>query len=262
MSEEKPKVLTLIDQKTVTFYDDELIAVKAEDGNLYVSVRHFCDALGLARQGALRRIRNDEILSDGLKGGNVLLPPKKPGKDGGTQRTNLLRADLIPFFLSGVRVASVKEEVKPKLLTYKKEVVKVLWEAFQEGRLTSNPVFDELLENDTPAVQAYKMIQAQLQLARAQIILEARIDSVEDRLEKVETALNDTGHAISPDQASQISNAVKELAFAMGGHKTNYQAVYGEFNRRFGIPTYKALPRKEFENSMNFLRDWYRRVIK
>ena len=66
--------LVPVEQKTVNFYDDELLAYSAEDGQVYVSVRHLCDALGLARQGQVRRIRDDKILSEAYQGGNVLFP--------------------------------------------------------------------------------------------------------------------------------------------------------------------------------------------
>ncbi|CUS06300.1 protein of unknown function [Candidatus Promineifilum breve] len=53
-----------------------LVAIR----NHYVSLRHLCEALGLARQGQVRRIRDDKILSEGYQGGNVLLPPSPGGQ--------------------------------------------------------------------------------------------------------------------------------------------------------------------------------------
>ena len=43
------KDLTPIEQKEVTFYDDELTAIRADDGQVDVSSRHMCDALGIQR---------------------------------------------------------------------------------------------------------------------------------------------------------------------------------------------------------------------
>ncbi len=65
------------------------------------------------------------------------------------------------------------------------EAAKVLWEAVQEGRLTVDPTFEELLKTDSPAVQAYKTFQALTKLARNQILMEARLDEHEQRLEAV-----------------------------------------------------------------------------
>ena len=100
--------LTTVEQKTVTFYDDELLAIRAEDGQVYVSLRHLCAALGLARQGQVRRIRDDKILSEAYKGGNVLFPPSADGRGGWVQRVGMLRVDMVPLWLTGVRVRSAK----------------------------------------------------------------------------------------------------------------------------------------------------------
>ena len=80
------KSLTVVEQKEVTFYDDELIAVRATDGHIYVSVRHMCDALGLSRQAQVRRINRNEILVEGYKGGAILAPPSPDGRGGGRQQ--------------------------------------------------------------------------------------------------------------------------------------------------------------------------------
>ncbi len=63
--------------------------------------------------------------------------------------------------------------MRPKIEQFQREAANVLWEAFQEGRLTADPSFDELLQNDSDAVQAYKMAAAIMKLARNQIIVQA-----------------------------------------------------------------------------------------
>jgi len=69
--------LVVIEQREVEFYGDELIAVRASDGHIYVSVRHLCDALGLDRTAQVRRIRRQEILNDAYQGGAILTPPSR-----------------------------------------------------------------------------------------------------------------------------------------------------------------------------------------
>ena len=119
------KDLTVIDQREVTFYDDQLTAVRADDGQVYVSVRHMCDALGLAQRGQVLRIKRNEILEEGYKGGIMMITP------GGRQRTGMLRVDLVPLWLSGIDINRVKEEIRDKLKRFQREAAKVLWEAFQ-----------------------------------------------------------------------------------------------------------------------------------
>ena len=73
MSDEK--ALMSLDQRIVDFYGDPLTAVRANDGQIYVSVRHMCDALGLAQRGQVLRIQRNEILAEGYEGGIMMITP-------------------------------------------------------------------------------------------------------------------------------------------------------------------------------------------
>jgi hypothetical protein len=256
------KAVVPSEQKTVEFYDDELTAVRI-DGDIFVSVRHMCDALGLDRASQARRMQRDEILAEGYKGGVMVTSP------GGQQRAGVLRVDLVPFWLAKVDVSRVKDDIKPKLKQYQREVVKVLWEAFQEGRLTADPTFTDLLEGGSPAAQAYKLARAMMELARNQLLLEARIEThdvrlneYERRLEGVESVLGDPGSYIRPEQATSISQAVKSIAMVLGkkSGRNEYGAVYGEFYRKFGIPSYRELPSRRFDEAIRFLTEWYQEL--
>jgi hypothetical protein len=258
---EKQEIIVL-EQKSVLFLSDELIAVRADDGQIYVSLRHLCEALGLNRQGQMQRIRRHIVLSEGYKNAEVEIADA-----GYPQQAGMLRVDLVPMWLSGVDVGRVKDEIKNKLIHYQREAAKVLWEAFQEGRLTGGVEFDALLKDDSEAVQAYKMLQALVKLARNQVLLESQLTAHgsqlvdhTQRLEQIESVLGDPDHHITSDQASQISQSVKAVAHAMGGYGKHYQAVYGEMYRKFGITSYKLLPPDEFEKAMAWLTEWYGRL--
>ncbi|MEZ4642091.1 MAG: phage antirepressor N-terminal domain-containing protein [Chloroflexota bacterium] len=262
--------LTPIEQRTVSFYGDELTAIRASDGHIYVSVRHLCDALGLSRQAQVRRIKRDEVLVDGYKGGAIMAPPSATGVGGGLQQAGLLRVDLVPLWLTGIRVSMVKEEIQAKLHRYKVEASRVLWEAFQEGRLTADPDFNALLTQNTPAVQAYQMLQAMARLARQQILLEARqelqqaqLRDHEQRLESIEATLGDPGRTITPEQASQISQAVKAIALILSKRSgsNQYGSVYGELYRKFGITGYKLLPAHKFSEAITWLTEWHQSLV-
>ncbi len=251
------KALVPVEQREVGFYGDDLTAVLAEDGHVYASVRHMCQALGLAAAAQTRRINRHTVLSRGHKGVTVLVTP------GGRQRMLMLRVDLVPLWLSGLRTASVKPELKEKLERYQEEAAKVLWEAFQEGRLTADPTFDELLQQDNDAVQAYKMALAVVKLAKNQILMQAQMDDYGRRIESIEAQLGDPGRHVTPEQASQISQVVKAVAMEMSkrSRRNEYGGVYGELYRKFGITSYKLLPVNRFEEAMEFLRDWHQSLV-
>jgi hypothetical protein len=247
------KALVVIEQRTVDFYGDELTAVRVDDRQIYVSIRSLCEALGLTIAPQTRRIKRSKVLEKGFKGITVLVTP------GGPQNVGMLRVDLVPLFMTGISTNAVKEELRLKLERFQEEAAKVLWEAFQQGRLTTDLDFDALLAQDTPEAQAYKMAQAVLQLARNQLLMRAQIADHEQRLETIEAQLGDTGRNVTPDQASQVSQAVKTVALALGkkSGRNEFGAVYGELYRKFGITGYKMLPARRFDEAMKFLTDWH-----
>jgi hypothetical protein len=252
---------TALEPRTVDFYGDELVAVQ-DDGRIYVAVKHMCDALGLNVRGQQQRISRHKILHDAYRTLTILTEPAPDGRGGGPQRTNMLRADMVPLWLSGVSVGSIKPELRDKMERYQREAASVLWEAFQSGRLTTGVNFSELLAADSPAAQAYRMAAAMMRLAEQQLLMEARLDSQEARLENIEAALGDPGRYVTPDQAMQISQAVKAIAMKVSERsgRNEYGGVYGELYRRFSIVSYKELPAARFEDAMGFLRDWHRRL--
>lgn len=255
------QALVPVEQKQVAFYGDELTAVRANDEHVYVSIRHLCDALGIDIQAQTRRIRRQNVLANGFKGVANLATP------GGLQTFYMLRVDLVPLWLAGIRTSAVREEIRPKLERYQEEAAKVLWEAFQEGRLTAEPLFDELLQSDSEAAQAYKVAMAVAKLARNQLLIEAKLsgwlDDHEQRLERIEAELGDPNRFVTPDQAEKISQAVKAIALALGKKtgKNEYGGVYGEMYRKFRVPGYREIPARRFREVMDWLNEWLQNVV-
>ena len=259
--------LVPIEQKQVVFYDDEITAVLVEIAGkreIFVPIRPICDFLGVAWDPQRRRINRDLLLSTEVKGVTVTVTP------GGRQEMICLPLDYVSGFLFGISATRVKEEARERLVRYQRECYKVLAEAFQEGRLTADPVWEDLLQSDTEAVQAYKILQAMVKLARNQILLEAQLESHtarltdhDQRLEEIESTLGNVGRSVTPDQASQISQAVKAVAIALGNQtkRNEFGAVYGELYRKFGVTSYKLLPAKQFDEALNFLTEWHQSMV-
>lgn len=271
MSNKQIETLEAVEQKVVYFLDDELVAARAKDGHIYVSLRHLCQALGLDRYGQVQRIQRQTILDQG----HYYIEIETAG---GQQTANMLRVDLVPLWLSGVSTRSLKQdEVRAKLERYQAEAAKVLWEAFQDGRLTTQTNLDDLLHSDSPAAQAYKMAAAIMRMAQQQLLLEAqietharhlqdhdsRLDGYDARLEEIEIVLGNPDRHINPEQAMQISQAVKAVAHELGKRsgRNEYGGVYGEMYRRFEINSYKHLPAKRFTEALEWLNQWLQSLL-
>ena len=249
------KALVPIEQKIVSFYEDRIIALRMVSGEVFVPIRPVCDHLGVTLAGQRERINRDPVLSEEVTSISVTLTQQ-------AREMICLPLKFIPGWLFGINANRVKPVIRERLIRYQRECYDVLAEAFAEGRLTSEPSFNELLASDSPAAMAYRMAQALQIMARQQLILESRVDDHEDRLETIESKLGDPDRYISPDQAMQLSQAVKTVAMklSLASGRNEYGGVYGELYRMFGIASYKQLPGARFDEAMKWLNEWRENV--
>lgn len=261
------RALVPIEQKQVVFYDDEITAVLVQlegDEKVYVPIRPICDFLGVSWTGQRRRINRDAVLSEEIRSVNVTFT--EPTR---TRQISMLclPLDFVSGFLFGINPERTKPEIKDKLIRYQRECYKVLAEAFREGRLTTDPSFDELLRQaSADVVEAYQIAMAIMKLAQNQVVLEARLDdhsrTLADhsrRLETIEADMHQEERYITESQATQISQAIKSIAIALGKQtgKNEFGATWGEFYRKFGIAKYRYLPSSRFEEAMAWLNEVY-----
>jgi hypothetical protein len=252
------RALVPVEQREVTFYDDEVLAVRVQDGRIFVPVRPICDFLGLTFAGQQQRIQRDPVLSEAAEIVSVTLIKSGPGNP----NMLALPLEVVPGFLFGISVNRVRDELRAKILRYQRECFAVLWEAFQEGRLTEPETALQLegQAGGTAAQMALEQARAVYALARAQVRMEARLDAHEQRLEFLEGRVAAPDATVTEEQASQISQAVKAVAMKMSQKtgRNEYGGVYGELYRKFGITSYKLLPARKFEPAMAWLTEWYR----
>jgi hypothetical protein len=260
---ESDKSVAVVEQRQVEFYGDEIVAVRTEEGTVYVPIRPVCRLLDVDFDAQRRRINRDAVLSEEVMSVVVTTTDSDDPSSRRPRHSEMLALPLefLSGFLFGINAQRVKEEVRERLIRYQRECYKVLSEAFFEGRLTADADFDLLLQNsDSPVVQAYQTFQALAKLARHQLVLESRLDQHEERLEQLESMAGDTRHQITPGQASQISQSVKAIAMTLSkqNKRNEYGGVYGELYRRFEITSYKMLPKNKFDEAMAFLTEWHR----
>jgi hypothetical protein len=257
--------LTVIEQREIGFYDDEIIAVKVEDGTIYAPIRPICTLLGVQWNAQFERINREPIL---LEVGRTVRVTRTEGERQVTRELFCLPIDYLNGWLFGINVNRVKERIRPKLLQYQREVYRVLYEAFGRNEVTAapDPLLDALRDSENPAAIAYRQAMAIANIARQQLLIETRIHSAEthladheNRLQIIEADRGDDSRYITNAQAVQIAQAVKQIALELGrrSKRNEFGGVYGELHRQFSIPGYKQLPAAKFQEAINFLGQWW-----
>jgi len=256
---------------------DEVLAARVEGGDIFVSIRPLCTALGLASQSQIRRIRADEVLAESLRDLRITAA-------GGVQTYQCLHLEAVPLWLALSQPSKVKEELRQRLIIYKRWVRQRVWEAFN----AETGLGQELGHRDMTAASTTALVSAEGQgelmtlrqienlgialttLAREQMALAQRhdqalvevrqgVDELRARLDKAAIVMRDTifdvcalkarmttGATVTGAQAAEIATLVKTIATALTVRDSatpgaRRGSAYGALYRQFDVTSYKRV---------------------
>ena len=108
----------------VEFYGESIEAVEKDD-RIWVSLKKLCQNMGIKDLNKqYKKVQQDPT----FEGGYVLMATPS---NGGVQQTFMLDLEFLPFWLGSIQINRVRdEEVKQKLVLYKRECVRVLRDHF------------------------------------------------------------------------------------------------------------------------------------
>jgi hypothetical protein len=267
------KALIPVEEKTVDVYGDEVPAVLVqmdESGRplVYVPVRPICDYLGVAWSAQRLRINRDPVLSETTE--RVIVTITDSRQTMGREML-CLPLDYLNGWLFGINANRVKSGIRERLIRYQRDCYRILADAFLQ-----RPLPTEKAPGATALFQVREMGLAIARLAEEQIEFESRMSTTEERVDQTAVVVGDLtqrvvtlekrlapGEAVTDDQASQGSQAVKAVAVVLTKQSGSNQfgAVYGELYRKFGITSYKLLPADRFQEAMDYLTDWHQSLV-
>jgi hypothetical protein len=262
MNDMTENALMPIEQKQVMFYEDEVTAVRMADGVVYVPIRPLCDYLGLDWSGQLQRLNRDPILSEALMSVGVTPTDIAPeSRRPHSSEMACLPLDYLNGWLFGVNANRVKAEIRDRVLKYQRECYRVSADAFQSTAVVSSAP-STLMQVREMGLAIVRMAEEQMAFDRRLGATEGELRLVVDRLTAVESKLS-PAQLVSEDQASQISQAVKAVAIALGkkSGRNEFGSTYGEIYRKFGITSYKQMPVRQFDDTMKFLTEWHQTIV-
>jgi len=107
---------------TANFQGTEILGVQL-DGAVFVVLKPLVEAMGLAWNAQLERIKRDEVLYEGMR---IMRIPSI----GGEQDTVTLRLDRLHGWLFTIDSARVRDEIRNRVQAYQRECYDVLYEHF------------------------------------------------------------------------------------------------------------------------------------
>jgi len=267
--------LDAMDQVEIPFLNDILLAVMANDGEVYVPVVPFCEHLGLGSpKHQVRYIRADEDLNEALR----LIPIETQG---GMQKLQCLRVDMLALWLTHIRSTMVNENARPALKRYKKEAARAILNHFltkaaaqKASQEVSNrerlPLpspsagLDEWITYYDGMAALYRTVQQQNTVIT---IHEQRLDRHDEEIAAlsegfigIKEALAIIGEMnteprISIHQQNQLQDLVSKIHDATGLHQGT---IFAAFKKQWQIPRYDELPAAQFDVAYEWLRQWGR----
>ncbi len=288
--QDKTTALVPVAQRRVELLDgDEVLAVRAKDGSIYLPLRPICASLGLSYQPQRRRIQRDPALEEGMR--EIRLQT-----GGGRQATACMALNLVPYWLSTVEVSRVRPELQDKLMVYRRWVIERVFEAFQRetgiGQATVPPApvarDDETLSlthirDMALAIAAFA--EQQIAFAAQQQAQDRRIDALDEgqgqlfaRLDRAAGVVGGLvrsvkaleqrvapGNVLTEEQAAEVSDRVKTVAEALTARDVAagatsrdwYGSIYRTLYKRYNVAGYRRIRQEQYADVLSWLDDFH-----
>lgn len=255
---------------SVDFYDDALTVVIIDGSEVVVPIRSVCGALGLDAQSQAERLREHDVLSQGLRVVKVPVGNR-------VQSVLAINRRYLAFWLATITPGLVRADVRPKLVRYQQELVDLLDTLYGEGAAqppatTGDPALATLNQRLAAVVAELRVTRAAL--IAAQQRTETKVEAQDVRLTTVEGLLNERLTTLQGqlDETQQrlldqvkitaAQQAVIRLAIERLGKryekktgKKIYDLLHARFCAELGTPRYDALPAKKYPAALDWLRD-------
>jgi hypothetical protein len=279
---QQQQVVEPIEQETIPFHGEQIIAVKLADGRIAVVLRWVCASLKIDPQAQVRRIQRTAAIS-----GELLRVKVQTG--GGRQTMPALTLRGFPTWILGLNPGEVKEDLKyPEqaerirrmIIAYQVEAVDVLYNHFANKAQAALPTpaataivaersvslapgaDDQTLATYYESLSVWALWKASqhAQAWRGQV--EERLDGLQAQLEG-EKAVTDLipeilerlgEPKINAEQQTNIRGIVKRLADLSG---IPYQTIYWELAQAFQAPRYSEILASQYPAAL----EWFNRRI-
>lgn len=248
------------EQQTLLFYGKPIMVVRLPDGRPGIVLRFFCENMQIDTAGQVQRIQRTEAIADDLVYAQVQT-------DGGAQRMATLVLRAVPFWLAGIDPKRVREEIRPEILRYQREVVDVLYAWAQAPKIAAPPDLVPAEPISPPARPAPDASieewivyhQQMLTVLEWQRDIESWRGSVESRLEGLEAItglipeiLERLGpETLTIEHQRAVQGLVKRLHDATG---KPYGTIYDDLKTAFNVPRYQEIPENEWDKVLHWFQ--------
>ena len=258
--------LEVREQLPITLFESVVLAIRASDGQIYLSLRDLCMVLGLDPSSQRRRI----VASSRLQANLVRLRVRTAG---GRQEQDFFLLDNIAIWLMSVQERRVSTQAAQRLAyvqEYLENAVRAAFAALTGLSEGSSRQIEDLheLERIDRAFAALAERQGTIEQSQdrardAWRDLATQIRALTDRVQQLE---RQAGAKISDAQRGVIYQMVQAWGAAKAAQEPHhpraaaYQACWALVKARFKLSRYEELPASKYDECIAFIRGAYRMV--
>lgn len=258
-------VLIPAEHLPITFFGTPVLAVRRDDGRIYLNVRDLCGAAMIDPSSQMRRIRTSPKLRVGLA--RFRVPTA-----GGPQAQDFLALERIATWLLTINLARVAPDVQDRLSYLQDYLVSEVHAAFM--RLAGLPRDPAAVED---LAELQRLDTALTALAERQEALESSQDKaryawrdLSDQMKaivaRVDALESRSSAVISRAQRGYLYQLVQAWAEARLRQDPNlapnvaHAGCWGVFKAHFRLARYEDLPAAQYPTAVAFIRHAYRQL--
>ena len=240
-----------------------MLAVRRDDGQIYLNIRDMCEALELAFTAQRRRIFATERLRAAVAQFRVRTA-------GGRQVADFLELEMIPIWLLGVQTGRTSDIVRQKLRHVQDYLVRSVQVAFSQ--LTGLPDapsraiedLQDLDRIDTALRKFSELSERQVTFEHnQQHVWKELVDQVRVLTDRVKHLERTATIRLSPSQRNTIYRMVHAWGAARAARDPKLttgaaiHACWAIVNTRFKVATYTDLPAARYVECCTYIQDAY-----
>lgn len=156
------------------------ILVAQYEGMIYLPLSPICQAMGLASNGQIRRIREHVVMSKHFRRFYL----GKDGRGANAQATACISERILGFWLGTISVSHVREEVREFILEFQEELVVAAHVALKQYLQRAAPRFTD--SEAAMRAQLLRLERTQAEALAFYFAVEQRVSDIEAELFKPE----------------------------------------------------------------------------
>ncbi|NNJ13294.1 hypothetical protein EKD04_023500 [Chloroflexales bacterium ZM16-3] len=259
------EVLLPAEHLPITFFGSPVLAVRRDDGRIYLNIRDLCGAAMIDPSSQMRRIRTHPKLQPGLARFRV-------PTTGGPQNQDFLALERVATWLLMINAARVSEDVRSRLSYLQDYLVSEVHAAFMRlaGLSPAPGEIEDLADLQRLGSAITALSERQQQIEESQTKARHAWRDISDQLKEIVARVDAIeGHSsasISRAQRGYIYQMVQAWAQAKQQHdpqlspRAAHATCWGVLKTQFRIARYEDLPASKYPAAIAFIRSAYRQL--